>query len=421
MKVLMPTFEYGVIKTGGLSAALTAIAETFVPHLNPILVVPRSGVSPPWKKINESRYEKVTVERFEHNGVMIYVLSNEILNNREVYPDPKNTKTVRKIDEFGMRLSEITEDIDFDLVHMHDSFSYKAMDKFKEMKKPVLLTVHRLHREFSNWFKTELIALEKADYVTVVGKTYYQEDEKELFSKYRGKVTHVYNGIDTEFWNAENCSHPDLPRLKRREKILEKHGLKDGVFYLFVGRFDSSQKGIDLLLRAGEKFVETEDNRLIIVGKGEKKLEIASEDFERRQPDRVRVVNELLPMEKTRDLYCSADFALVPSIFEPFGLVQLEAMSCGCVPIGSRTGGIQDTVIPYPRKGATGFLFERDSAEALLQAMEKSISLYRENQKAIERMRVNGRRRCEAHFRWENSCREYLKLYKKLLKGRRVR
>jgi glycogen synthase len=421
MKVLMPTFEYDVIKTGGLSAALTSIAETFVPHVNPIVVVPKSGVSPHWKKIDDAHHEKVTVEKFEHNGVTIHVLSNETLNNREIYPDPKGTKTVGKINEFGSRLGEIAEDIDFDLVHMHDSFGYKAMDKFKGMKKPVLLTVHRLHRESPNWFKTELVALEKADYVTVVGKTYYQEDEKELFSKYRGKVAHVYNGIDTKFWNAENCSHPHLPRLKRRGKILEKHGLKDGVFYLFVGRFDSSQKGVDLLLRAGKKFVETEDARLIIVGKGEKKLEIASEDFERRHPDRVRIVNELLPMEKTRDLYCSADFALVPSIFEPFGLVQLEAMSCGCVPIGSGTGGIQDTVIPYPKKGATGFLFERGSAEALLQAMERSISLYRENHEAIERMRVNGRRRCEAHFRWENSCRGYLKLYKKLLEGRRVR
>jgi len=421
MKVLMPTFEYDTIKTGGLSAALTSIAETFVPHASPIVVMPRSGVSPSWKKIDDIHHKKVTVEKFEHNGVMIHVLSDKILDSREIYPDPKNTETIRKIDEFGSRLSEIVEDIDFDLVHMHDSFGYKAMDKFREMGKPVLLTVHRLHRESPNWFKTELVALEKADHVTVVGKTYYQEDEKEFFSKYRGKVTHVYNGIDTEFWSVKNCSHPDLPRSKRREKQLEKLGLKDGIFYLFVGRFDSSQKGVDLLLKAGEKFIETRDSRMVIVGAGEKELETASKDFERRHPDKVKVINELLSREETRDLYCSADFALVPSIFEPFGLVQLEAMSCSCVPIGSRTGGIRDTVVPYPRKGATGFLFKKGSANALLKAMERSLLLYHKNREAIEGMRVNGRRRCETYFRWENSCRRYLEIYKRLLKGRRTR
>lgn len=415
----MPTFEYDVIKTGGLSAALTSIVETLTPNVNPIVVVPRSGDSPPWRKIDEVRYKKVTVEKFEHNGITIHVLSNKILNNQEIYPDPKNTKTVRKIDEFGNRLSEIVENIDFDLVHMHDSFGYKAMDKFKEMEKPILLTVHRLHRETPNWFKTELVALDKADCVTVVGKTYSKEDEKELFSKYGGKVTHVYNGIDTEFWSVENCSYPGLPRAKCREKQLEKCGLKDGIFYLFVGRFDSSQKGVDLLLQAGEKFIKTKESRMIIVGTGEKKLEIASKNFERRHPNKVRVINELLPMEETRDLFCSADFALLPSIFEPFGLVQLEAMSCGCVPIGSKTGGIRDTVVPYPHKGATGLLFEKGSVNDLLQAMEKSFLLYQNNREAIERMRKNGRRRCETSFRWENSCRKYLKIYKGLLKEKK--
>jgi starch synthase len=421
MKVLMPTFEYDVIKTGGLSSALTSIAETFVPDVKPVVVLPRSGFSPPWKKVDETRYGDVTVEKFEHNGVTVQVLSNETLDNPEIYPDPKDTKTVRKIDEFGVRLSEIAEDMDFDLVHMHDSFGYRAMDKFREMGKPILLTVHRLHRESPNWFKTELVALDKADYVTVVGKTYYQGDEKELFSKYRGKVTHVYNGIDTEFWSVKNSSHPDLPRPERREKQLGKLGLEDGIFYLFVGRFDSSQKGVDLLLKAGEKFMGIRDSRTVIVGAGEKELERASKDFERRHPDKVRVINELLSREETRDLYCSADFALVPSIFEPFGLVQLEAMSCGCVPIGSRTGGIQDTVVPHPRRGATGFLFERGSADALLKAMERSFLLYHKNRGAIERMRENGRRRCETYFRWENSCRRYLEIYKRLLGRGRAR
>lgn len=418
MDVLMPTFEYDFIRTGGLSAALTSIAENMTEYANPRIILPRSGFTPPWERVDRTRYKHVLMEEFRCRGITIYVLSNERLDHPEVYPEPKNEKTPPKIDEFGKRIRDVADDIDFDLVHMHDSFGYKAMDKFKEMRKPILLTIHRLHREFPSWFKTEIVAMDKADYITLVGKSYYQEDEKEFFSRWKGKVTHVFNGIDTKFWSVKNCSYPDLPRGERRKKILRKYGLGNGVFYLYVGRFDPSQKGVEILLGAGEKFLKDgKEVRMIIVGMGDKKLEEWARKFERKHHSRVRVITELLPKEETRDLYCAADFVLVPSLFEPFGLVQLEAMSCGCIPIGSRTGGIQDTVVPYPQERATGFLVRKGSVRALLQTMEKSSELYRKNPALIEQLRRNGRERCETVFRWENSCREYAKLYEKLSMG----
>ncbi len=93
---------------------------------------------------------------------------------------------------------------------------------------------------------------------------------------------------------------------------------------------------------------------MIVVGVGDKKLERQSKELETQQPSKLKVINQLLSKETVRDIYCSADFALVPSLFEPFGLVQLEAMSSECVPIGSRTGGIKDTVVSYdenPNRG----------------------------------------------------------------------
>jgi starch synthase len=414
---LMTTMEYDVIKVGGLSAALTSLAHALKKYANPQIVLPRSGYSVPWKKVREDKRSELTTEVYEDDGITVYTLSNQTLDSREVYPEPADQEGMKKIDEFCSGLTKIVDDIDFDVVHMQDFFAYRAMDKFKEMGKPILLTVHRLHREHPRWFSGEKEALDKADYITVVGESYYKEDEKELFKKYKNKTTHVFNGIDTEFWNVRVSSDPKLGREERRKKVLQKYGLADGVFYTYVGRFDPVQKGVDVLLQASEEFLRTENARMLIVGVGDKKLEAQSTELETKQPSKLKVINQLLSKEAVRDIYCSADFALVPSLFEPFGLVQLEAMSCGCVPIGSRTGGIKDTVIPYderPRE-ATGFLVEKGDPVALLEGMRKALRLYRKNPEMIERMRKIGRIRCEMVFQWDVSSKKYFEIYERLL------
>jgi glycogen synthase len=415
--VLMTTMEYDVVKVGGLSAALTSLAHALKKYATLQIVLPRSGYSVPWKKVREDKRPGLTMEVYKDDGVTVYTLSNQILDAREVYPEPADEQGVKKIDEFCSGLIEVVDDIEFDVVHMQDFFAYRVMDKFKEMGKPILLTVHRLHREYPRWFSGEKKALDKADYVTVVGESYYKEDEKELFQKYRNKTTHVFNGIDTEFWNVGVSSYPKLGRGERRKKILQEFGLADDVFYTYVGRFDPVQKGVDVLLQASEEFLRAEDAKMVIVGVGDKKLEAQSTELETKQPSKLKVINQLLSKEAVRDIYCSADFALVPSLFEPFGLVQLEAMSCGCVPVGSRTGGIKDTVISYderPRQ-ATGFLVEKGDPMALLEGMRKALRLYRRNPEIIETLRKNGRTRCEKVFQWDVSSKKYFEIYEKLL------
>lgn len=414
----MTTTEYDVIKVGGLSAALTSLASSLKKYVDVQIVLPRSGFEPSWKKLEEKQYRNVAVKVFENDGVKIYTLSNEILDLSEIYPNPPDEVGIKKIDEFCERLKEVVDDIDFDVVHMQDFFAYKTMDKFHEMGNPVLLTIHRLHRENPKWFSGEKAALEKADYVTVVGESYYKEDEKELFARYIEKVTCVFNGIDTKFWSVKECFNPQIPRSERRREILQNYGLTDGVFYIYVGRFDPVQKGVDILLKASQSFLETENVRMMIIGLGDKNLERASQELEKKFSSKLKVINKLLNPSCIRDLYCSADFAMIPSIFEPFGLVQLEAMSCECIPIGSRTGGIKDTVISYddnPEK-ATGFLVEKGKAQSLLEAMKYALSLYGERLEVVERMRKNGRKRCEEVFQWDVSSKQYFELYKKLLK-----
>jgi glycogen synthase len=198
---------------------------------------------------------------------------------------------------------------------------------------------------------------------------------------------------------------------------LQKYGLTDGVLFTYVGRFDPVQKGVDILLKASEEFLRTESAKMIVVGVGDKTLEKKAKELETEQPSKLKVINQLLSKETVRDIYCSADFALVPSLFEPFGLVQLEAMSSECVPIGSRTGGIKDTVVSFDEYtgAATGFLVEKGKPTALLEGMRKALWLCEKRPETVENMRKNGRNRCETVFQWDASARKYRDIYEKLL------
>jgi len=122
----------------------------------------------------------------------------------------------------------------------------------------------------------------------------------------------------------------------------------------------------------------------------------------------------MLKREFTRELYGSVDFVIVPSYFEPFGLVQMEAMCLGAIPIGSAVGGIKDTVVSLDEdeKNATGLLVPPRDAFALAQAMLRMAKLREENPRLIERLRSNGRRRAREVFTWENACKRYLRAYK---------
>ncbi len=138
---------------------------------------------------------------------------------------------------------------------------------------------------------------------------------------------------------------------------------------MFIGRFDrGGQKGVDTLLRAIELVSNDPPSfkylRFLIVGKGDPELESWARETERRFPKNVGVITELLPRETVRELYGSVDFVVVPSYFEPFGLVQLEAMCLGAIPIASAVGGASKTpssISTLILKGRPGFLSRRET------------------------------------------------------------
>jgi starch synthase len=195
-------------------------------------------------------------------------------------------------------------------------------------------------------------------------------------------------------------------------------GLSDGIAFMFIGRFDRGQKGVDTLLRAIELIAQSYPSefskmRFIIIGKGDPELESWAHALGAKYPENVKVVTEMLKREFTRELYGSVDFVIVPSYFEPFGLVQMEAMCLGAIPIGSAVGGIKDTIISLDEdeENATGLLVPPRDPNALAQAILRMAKIREEQPELIEKMRQNGKKRTTV-FTWENACRRYMRAYK---------
>ncbi len=171
-----------------------------------------------------------------------------------------------------------------------------------------------------------------------------------------------------------------------------------------VMRF-AEQKGLDLLIDALDELMK-EDLQLAILGSGEARFQDAFTEAARRHPEkwftRVGFDNGF-----AHRIEAGADIFLMPSRFEPCGLNQMYSLRYGTVPIVRATGGLADTV----SDGVTGFHFQEYTAEAMLAAVRRAISLYR-NREAWDGLITAG---MSQDLSWDRSAREYSRLYANLL------
>jgi len=203
------------------------------------------------------------------------------------------------------------------------------------------------------------------------------------------RLTGIANGIDTDAWNpADDDSlvarfdrSTPAERASCRAALLDELGLdapEPGRLLASVGRF-AVQKGWDVLESAIPDLVRA-GACLVLLGDGDPAIVERLATLVQRWPDRVALRigwNEKL----ARRIYAGADSVLVPSRFEPCGLVQLLAQRYGALPIAHAVGGLTDTI----RDGKTGILFSPLSAPALCQAVERGAALWREDPVGLHR------------------------------------
>lgn len=245
---------------------------------------------------------------------------------------------------------------DFSLLNLPDIFrsSFDFMDGYDKPVKGRKI----------NWMKAGIIESHR---VLTVSPYYAQElvsgDDKgvELDNIIRKTgITGIVNGMDTQEWNPATDKYIDVnydittvmdakPLLK--ESLQAAVGLpvdRNIPLIGFIGRLEE-QKGSDILVAAIPKFIHM-NFQIVILGTGKKSFEKQIEVLEEMYPSKARGVAKFnVPLAHM--ITAGADFMLVPSRFEPCGLIQLHAMRYGTIPVCASTGGLVDTV----KEGYTGF------------------------------------------------------------------
>jgi starch synthase len=178
--------------------------------------------------------------------------------------------------------------------------------------------------------------------------------------------------------------------------------------YTFVGRL-TGQKGVDVLAGAFSRLLEKRAGwRLLVLGQGERAIEEKLIEMTRlpRAAGKLCVLigyNNLA----ARYLYASGDFFLVPSRYEPCGLTDLFAQMMGNLPIVHAVGGLIKV-----RDGSTGYSYREHSITALVKAVEKSLSDYRNRRGHLLRLQKQAFQEVYKHYTWEKVLRKgYLPLY----------
>ena len=223
----------------------------------------------------------------------------------------------------------------------------------------------------------------------------------------------IYNGIDLDEYRPTPA-----------DDVLRRFGIDRGKpILLFVGRI-TRQKGIIHLVHAIE-FMDKDFQVVLCAGAPDTK-EIAEEmkgavARARKLRDGIIWIDEMLDKASVIQLYSHAAVFCCPSIYEPFGIINLEAMACETAVVASAVGGIKEVVVD----GETGFLvpleqmsespFEPLYPEKFARDLAEKINLLMHDEKLRERFGKAGRKRAEQKFSWRTIAQETKRLYQSLL------
>lgn len=315
-------------------------------------------------------------------------------------------------------------DISADLVHCHTWYTHLGGIMAKlNYGIPLVITVHSLEPlrpwkreqlgggyDFSLW--VEKTALEMADAVIAVSAE-TKRDVLSLFDVKEERISVIHNGIDlSEYSAVENPS------------ALKALGVDpDRPYVLFVGRI-TRQKGIIHLVRAIRHL--NSGFQIVLCAGAPDTPEIAAEMQQavaaaREHHGEIVWIEKMVTRPEAISLYSGASVFVCPSIYEPFGIINLEAMACGTPVVASAVGGIKEVVVD----GETGFLvplkqmtespFEATEPEVFASDLAAKINLLMADPALAAKMGAAGRRRAEEFFGWDAIARKTERLYAKLL------
>lgn len=256
--------------------------------------------------------------------------------------------------------------------------------------------------DVSSW--SEKNAMENADAVIAVSAG-MKESILAAYPRIDADRVHVVlNGVDTGKWFPGQGTIADELGVDTTKPVVA-----------FVGRI-TRQKGVPHLLKAARIF--DEDVQLILCAGAPDTPEIAAETEQlvetlRAEREGVFWVEEMMPAEKIREVYAAADVFVCPSVYEPLGIVNLEAMACETAVVASRVGGIPEVVVD----GETGTLVDYDAAdpEAFERGLAEAVNALAADKDLAARMGRAGLERVRTEFTWEAIAEQTVDIYRSLI------
>ena len=314
--------------------------------------------------------------------------------------------------------------IDADVVHCHTWYAHFAGIVAKLCYgTPLIITTHSLEPlrpwkreqlgrgyDASSWI--EKTAIEMADALIAVSEE-TKEDVLKHFDVDESKVHVIYNGINLQQYITTS-----------KTSTLDEYGVdKTKPYVLFVGRI-TRQKGIIHLVNA-IKYIDPDTQIVLCAGAPDtpeigKEMEDAVNEVKKTR-DNVIWIDKMVTKEEIIQLYSHADVFCCPSIYEPFGIINIEAMACDTAVVASAVGGIKEVVV----HGETGLLipleqqkeapFEPIDPDKFSRDLANGVNQVIGDKALRETMAKNGRQRVEDYFDWIAIAKQVEELYKSLI------
>ena len=413
--------------------------------------------------LSDQEVKATVLETTVGKGVPVYLIRSDPYFDREFLygaPDGDYTDNAERFVFFSRAALELLRRKPVDIVHGHDWQAALAVVFLKTQASryaetaaaKTVFTIHNLGFQgifgppawpllnlAAGYFTPQFLefygnisflkgALLFADKITTVSPSY----AREIMSAEQGfglegvlqqrapDLIGILNGVDYHHWNPWTdpflvCHYGEHSLTVKRDckKALQRAtGLQDKFNTPLIAMISrlTSQKGFDLIEESFDALLER-DVQVVLLGAGEPRFEQFFRAAAARYPGRVAVeigFNEAL----AHQIEAGADLFLMPSLYEPCGLNQMFSLKYGTIPIVRAVGGLKDTVQDYVAETptGTGFVFQPYESEAMLDAVDRGLVVYR-NKKAWTALR---RRAMAMDFSWDRSAKLYSNLYRQL-------
>jgi starch synthase len=327
------------------------------------------------------------------------------------------------LDAMYRNLAMAKDNLDADIVHSHTWYVQFAGFLAKKLwGVPFVLTTHSLEPlrpwkveqlgnayHLSSWIENNGVT--QADAVIAVSQE-TRNDVLRLFPVDPDKVKVIHNGIDLDEYQ------PD-PRV---DALVERGVDPSKPYVLFVGRI-TRQKGIIHLVNAIPR-IDPSIQVVLLAGAPDtpeigREMTARVAEVSAGRPG-VIWIQEMLPRDQVIQYYSNAAVFCCPSVYEPFGIINLEAMACETAVVASAVGGIPEVVVP----GETGMLvdlelkpgtFDPVDPAKFSRGLADAINAVALDSALCEKFERNGRRRVEDHFSWTAIAERTLDLYRSLV------